>query len=150
MDFMTFLGPTFTMEVPTNWFIASNAQYQAVFTDPSEKNGFQPNLMLSIRPVQANVAVDAIAESAKQTQSKEYPAYKVLEEQIEAKEPARVKRVYTWQHPESKQDFQQVQFFTIENQMLYTLTGTRLLNGGEESIVDKVFNHMINSFEFSS
>lgn len=146
MDFMTFLGPVFTMEIPTNWFVASNVQYQAIFTHPQAQDGFQANLMLSIRPTQADVGIAEVAELARQTQAKEYPAYKILDEQVYEKDPMSVKRIYTWEHPEQKKEFQQIQFFVIHNQRLYTLTGTRLAQTPQGHLVDKVFNQMMDSF----
>lgn len=150
MDFMTFLGPVFTMNIPTNWFVAANVQYQAIFTDPHAEDGFQANLMLSIRPIQANVRIEEVAELAKQTQAKEYPAYKILDEQLYKKAPMGVKRIYTWEHPEQKRQFHQIQFFVIHEQRLYTLTGTRLVQASQEHLVDKVFNQMIDSFTLQS
>lgn len=150
MQIMTFLGPTFTMEIPTNWFVAASAQYQAIFTDPYIDNGFQSNMVVSIRSVQENVRTLDVAESARKTQLAEYPAYEIMDETVKQAPPVTVKRVYRWHHPEQNKDVVQIQFFLIHQNRLYTLTGTRLAEATDAHIVDKVLHHMIDSFELNS
>lgn len=150
MQLMTFLGPTFTMEIPTNWFVAASAQYQAIFTDPHIDDGFQSNMVVSIRTVQENVGTLDVAASAKETQRAEYPAYEIMDETVRQTTPVTVKRVYRWHHPEQKKDIVQMQFFLIHKNRLYTLTGTRLAETKDAQVVDKVLHHMIDSFELNS
>src|SRR5690606_11660884 len=121
MEFMTFNGPTFVINMPTNWFVSATAQYQAIFTDPMPQDGFQANLMISIRAVQEEVTVKDVATIAKRTQEKEYPSYQLIEE---TDTEQGFKRVYRWHHPEQNKDFNQVQLFVINDNRLYTLTAT--------------------------
>jgi hypothetical protein len=146
MKKMLFMGPTFTLEVPTDWFVLATAQYQAVFSDPQEVDGFQANVAIAVRSVEAQVTVEAVAESAKQTQAKEYPAYQVIEEIISDQVPSAIRRTYVWRHLESDQEIKQTQFFYIVNGRLYTLTATRLANSANVKEVDAVVDHMINTF----
>lgn len=146
MKTMLFLGPTFTLEVPTNWFVAATPQYQALFSDPEVVDGFQANVAIAVRSVEAQVTVEAVAESAKQTQAREYPAYRVLTEENAEQIPQAIKRTYVWKHPELDKTIKQTQFFHIANGRLYTLTATRLANSANVEEIDAVVDHMINTF----
>jgi hypothetical protein len=150
MNKMLFVGPTFTLEVPTDWFVMATAQYQAVFTDPEEVDGFQANVAIAIRPVEEQVTVAAVAEAAKQTQAKEYQEYRILDEVTIDETPPAVKRTYTWKHPELGEDIKQSQYFCLHNGRLYTLTATRLANSANVQIVDANINHMIDTFAMRS
>jgi hypothetical protein len=146
MSKMLFLGPTFTLEVPTDWFVMATPQYQAVFTDPQEVDGFQANVAIAIRPVEEQVSITAVAESAKLTQTKEYPAYRVLEEETFDQIPPAIKRTYVWHHPKLGTDIKQTQYFYLQDDRLYTLTATRLAESANVDSVDDIVNHMIDTF----
>ncbi len=146
MKMMLFLGPTFTLEVPTNWFVMATSQYQAVFTDPQEVNGFQANVAIAVRSVEPQVTIEAVSESAKQTQVKEYPDYHVIEEIISEGIPQTIERSYVWTHSESGKKIKQTQYFYIDKNRLYTLTATRLANTANVEDIDVVVDHMIKTF----
>lgn len=150
MNKMLFLGPTFTMEVPTDWFVMATPQYQAVFTDPQEMDGFQANAAIAVRPVEEQVAVTAVAESARQTQAKEYPDYRVLEEETLGQPLPAIKRTYVWNHPELGKAIKQTQYFCIEKNRLYTITATHLAEATNARDIDAIVDHMIKTFTMRS
>ena len=150
MKTMLFLGPTFTLEVPTDWFVIATAQYQAVFSDPQEVDGFQANVAIAVRSIEAHVTVEAVAESAKQTQAKEYPAYRIIEEETSEQTPQAIKRTYVWTHRELGKEIKQTQYFHIEGNRLYTLTATRLANSANVDNVDAVVDRMVKTFAIRS
>lgn len=146
MNKMLFLGPTFTLEVPTDWFVIATAHYQAVFTDPQEVDGFQANIAIAVRSIEPQVTVEAVSESAKQTQAEEYPDYQVIEEVFSEEIPQAIRRTYVWTHPESGKKIKQTQYFYIDKNRLYTLTATRLANTANVEEIDVVVDHMIKTF----
>jgi hypothetical protein len=149
MKFMQFQGPTFTMQVPTSWFVTSSPKFQAVFTAPEKTGGAaQANLIVSVRPVKDDVTAVAVAQAAKETQQKEYPEYEVLEEIVaEDAELPTVHRLYKWHNLERQMVMIQRQAFYVHDNRLYTLTATRSETNGEDTEeIDETLLQMMNSF----
>jgi hypothetical protein len=143
MNFMNFEGPTFTMEVPTNWFVTSSPQFQALFLAPPGEDTIRTNFAVSMRPVEADVTVKAVAETARANQEKEYPDYDVLKE-VDFTEQGGVgfQRHYRWFNQQQDAEIIQAQTFFVVKQILYTLTATRSV----DSDIDDIFDHMAASF----
>ena len=149
MNFMHFRGPSFTMQVPTNWFITSSPKFQAMFIAPPGPDNVRANLAVSITPVDKDVTVQAVADAAKQTQQKEYPEYSILDEieMTSADGKKGLRRVYKWYNRDKNMHIVQQQVFYLVSQMLYTITATREEREGMEAI-DDMFAQMIASFKF--
>lgn len=147
MSMMDFKGPGFHMQVPTDWFITSSPQVQVMFLAPPSQEKVRPNLMITLRPLEPDVDLQAVARLAKETQEKEYPQYKVIEEGMLEKEPIGFARAYSWHQADRQVDVVQRQVMFIQGQVLFTLTATRPeMNQAE--IVDSLLDHMIQTFKF--
>jgi len=151
MAFMNFDGPNFTMEVPTNWIVTSSPQFQAIFLGPNDPL-VRSNLVISLRPVEANVTYQAVGASAREAQEREYPQYQILQEiDFGAQGGTGMLRHYRWVNAENNATIIQVQAFFVVGQILFTLTGTRGAHLGVEAgqEVDEIFNHMIQTFRIT-
>jgi hypothetical protein len=144
---MDFKGPGFHMQVPTDWFITSSPQVQVMFIAPPSQEKVRPNLMITLRPVEPDVDVQEVARLAKETQEKEYPQYKVLEEGMREKEPIGYSRTYRWHRVDHQVDLVQRQVMFVQEQVLFTLTATRP-EMDQAALVDSLLDHMIQTFKF--
>jgi len=144
---MDFKGPGFHLQVPTDWFISSSPQIQAMFVAPNAEEKIRPNFLITIRPLEMDVKLEEIVQIAKETQMKEYPQYEVLEEGKLDKDPGGFYRSYEWKQEMRQVKIIQRQIMFINNSMLYTITTTRS-EMTEAQKIDLLFDHMINSFHF--
>ncbi|MBZ0307124.1 MAG: DUF1795 domain-containing protein [Anaerolineae bacterium] len=151
MAFMLFEGPNFMLEVPTNWVVTSSPQLQAIFFGPQD-TVIRPNMVISLRAVEANVTYQAVAQAAKETQEKEYPSYTILSE-VDFAEFGGIgmKRHYSWVNPTNNAKVVQIQTYFVAGQVLFTLTASRggHLNDQDADELDGVFEHMIETFRIT-
>lgn len=146
---MTFVGPTFIMETPTDWIVGSSAQFQAVFRDVIPDGAIHSNLGVAVRTVEEGVKLREVIAIARETQEKEYPDYNVLLEAPVVVGPiGGVRRVFEWQPPDLDTRVQQQQVSLLNGRNLYTLTTTRAAGAENGDEIDAVFEHMLGSFEF--
>lgn len=147
MKTMNFQGPGFKMQVPTNWFINSSPQIQAMFVAPPHGN-LRANLMVTMRPLEKGVSLADVVKSSLETQKKEYPEFKLLEEtDYKIDEWTGVARVYKWYSTEHKTRLLQRQVFFLINQMLTTITTTRT-DADKAEEFDQIFEKILQSFHF--
>jgi len=152
MQYMSFQGPNFTMEVPTNWLVSASPQFQAIFVKPGDYS-ISPNLVISLRPVEVGVTYKAVAESAREAQAQQYPEYEVTAEvDYGAAGGTGMMRHYKWLNADSDELVMQAQAFFVVGQLLFTLTATR---GNEpdkaEAIeLDNTFKYMIETFRITA
>lgn len=145
MQTKTFEGPGFCLEIPTDWFITSSMQFQAMFIAPPGDQGERANLAVSMTPVQSDANLRSVIESARETQEKEYPQYQVLEEQDSIDPEGTFRRRYQWYNPKNGVRVIQLQIFWITGQILFTITTTRTnVQGAEE--FENIFDKIIDSF----
>lgn len=147
MQMMRFTGPSFEMTIPTTWTVTSSPDFQAMFLGKKENpaTAVRPNLMVTIRPVEADVTPAAVAAGALEIQGTNYPEYQVLGEiDYSQQGGSGVVRQFSWRDPEQNIGVVQMQAFFAHNGQLYTLTGTRQADTDLEA--DTIFTEMINSF----
>jgi hypothetical protein len=146
-----FKGPGFSMQVPTDWYITSTHEIQAMFISPPYEDGSQANLMVTINPVEEDVTVQSVAEEARKNQEAQYPAYEVLAEgEIEGTEGKGFHREYEWFNADKELRVHQKQVMLVVNNMLYVLTTTRPAVEERTEIVkqiDATLQQMLNSFK---
>jgi|GEM_PF-698242 len=149
-EFMNFEGPTFTMQVPTNWFITSSPTLQAVFVAPTSVAGNQPvrpNIIVSIRRLKEETAAQTVAAAVKKDQQTQYADYQILKEiDNSADDISGFSRQYTWHKTGENTRVVQTQTFYVARKILYTLTGTRSADV-EIPVIDEIFTRMSNSFK---
>jgi hypothetical protein len=142
--YIAFLGPGYSIQVPTEWRQVSNEQFQALFLAPAA-DGFSPNLGVSLEPTLADTTIVDIAASAKRSQSEAYDKYQVISEQeMTVSDQPAYKRVYQWHDPDSDLDVTQVQLFVKQKDTLYMLTGTSLTQS--YPAYGPVFEYMLSTF----
>ena len=151
MAYMNFQGPTFTMETPTNWVISASPQFQAIFLGPNDQT-IRPNLAVSLRPIEAGVTYQAVAEGAKESQQAQYPQYEVLQEVDYGQTGGfGLLRQYRWFSADNGISVVQKQVFFVVGQLLFTLTATRGddLAPATAAEFDTTFDHMIETFRIT-
>jgi len=149
MTFMDFQGPGFMLRTPTDWYITSSPQLQAVFVGPQTDGGVRPNLTVAIRPVEADVTPLAVAAEARKTQENQYPEYEVQAETDFAEQGgAGFIRRYRWLNSDRNVPVVQVQAFHVYEGLLYTLTATSTEVDFPD--VEQTFDTMLMSFRFVS
>ncbi len=147
MNFMSFQGPTFMMQVPTNWFVTSTPSFQAMFVAPPGENELRANLAVSLTLVKESVTLEKLTKAAKDTQQKEYSDYQVIREGASSEYTVKgFERLYKWHNLEKGMRVVQRQFFCLVGQTLYTITATREDREEAESL-EQVFEKIIASFE---
>ena len=146
-----FKGPGFTMEVPTNWYISSTPQIQAMFISPPQEGGVQANLMVTMNPVQENVTAESVAKEAKKNQMAQYEQYQIIEEGfIKRTNKQGYQRVYEWFNPNQELKLHQKQIMLVVSNMLYILTTTRPVDTDNEEVLqrfDTSLEMMLQSFK---
>lgn len=146
-NYVEFRGPGFTLEAPSDWLITSSTQYQAMFVAPLSGD-VRPNLMITLRPVSAEVTAAEVAEVALQTQRKEYAEYEILEEKdFSESGGSGIYRQYRWLELKKGNYIVQTQYYFVYDQVIYTMTATRLDSTNPE--LDEIFRHIIFSFRLT-
>ncbi len=147
MAYMNFQGPGFTLEIPTDWYITSSPQFQAIFLGTSTTEGVRPNLSIAIRPVEADVTPEAVAAESLRIQQAQYSEYEVLEE-IDFSEQggSGFWRRYQWLNDSHNMKIVQIQVFLVNDSLLHTLTATTTQTYYDE--IQATLVHMLTSFRF--
>jgi hypothetical protein len=149
MQTMPFFGPTFILEMPTNWYVGASAQFQATLRSPVPDGDIFPNLVLAIRRLNEDATLREVIASARQIQEKEYPAYTIISETpLTANSVSGIRRRFEWHPPGRETGVRQQQVSFLIGQKLYVLTATRAANSENAAQLDQVFDYMIGSFEF--
>jgi hypothetical protein len=147
MQMMAFQGPTFTLQVPTHWFVSSTPQFQAVFLMPSDGiRLLRPSVTISLRPVLDDVTAAAVAASEMSYLREAHPDLQILDEfGFDDNGQKRFYRRFSWHDAENNLDILQSQSFVIEAGTLYVITTTS--NGDPE--IESIFADMLESFKFT-
>jgi hypothetical protein len=149
MQTMPFFGPTFVLEMPTDWFVGASAQFQATLRSPIPDGNIFPNLVIAIRRLEEGATLREVIASARQTQEKEYPAYTVLSEApFTTNSVPGIRRRFEWRPPSHEAGVHQQQVMFLAGRQLYVLTTTRAADSENATELDQIFDHMIGSFEF--
>lgn len=143
-----FQGPGFVMHVPTDWFVSSTPQFQALFISPQDEAGSRGNLSVSMRPLEEDVTAHAVAETTRQSQADAYTDYEVLDE-IDFTEQggAGLMRRYRWYDANQDAVIGQMQAFFVVGQMLFTLTATA--REAQFAHYQPLFEDMVESFRIT-
>lgn len=150
MSMMDFKGPGFHLQVPTDWYIMSSPQFQAMFIAPPSKEKMRANLMITLRPLEPEVTAESIFNLSKETQEKEYAEYEVIkEEEVTTNiEEKGFQRYYRWFNKENQTRVLQRQVMYVFSDMLVTLTATRP-DTEKGKALDPIFEHMVQTFKFN-
>ncbi len=149
MQTMPFFGPTFILEMPTDWFVGASAQFQATLRSPVPDGDIFPNLVIAIRRLEEGATLKEVITSARQTQEQQYPGFRAMSETpLTTNSVPGVRRRFEWRPPGRETAVHQQQVSFLAGQQLYVLTATRPTGSENAAALDGIFDHMIGSFEF--
>jgi hypothetical protein len=148
MEYMDFRGPFFIMKVPTSWYITSSRQFQTAFVAPPSNESVPANMTLALLPAKKEVTPKAVLEEIRQHQKAEALNFELISdgETKISKAPA-MQHLFKWEDKENHAKILQRQIIFIVNDILCSLTATRL--AGEYPEYDAIFAKMIDSFTFA-
>lgn len=148
MAMMDFQGPSFTMKVPTNWFITSTPQIQTMFVAPPTEDGLYANLSITLQPLTPEATLKAVVEQTLAVQEKEYADYQLLNQELVAENGLEKARLtYTWLNENHGKHVHQRQEMFLVGEVLYTLTATRSVAESDEvQRLDAMLRHMMETF----
>ncbi len=120
-----FQGPGFIMYLPTDWFISSSLQFQAIFLAPKAEDDSRANLTVAIRQLEEGADFKSFMEGMKQERQENYDQYEMLEENDYTQEGGTgFQHTYRWYNPNQDRMIVQVQAVYLVGPVLFTLTGT--------------------------
>jgi hypothetical protein len=151
MQWMTFVGPSFLMDVPTDWLLISQPQFQVMFLSPRlEGDGRRVNLTVSVRAIEGEMA--EVVETMVKQMAEAYTAYELREmgDFSTASGADGLRHDYAWRRVDEDVPVVQRQVFFGDGDLLVTLTGSRPGDLGEEmaELVDGMFTRMFESVRF--
>lgn len=148
--FMQFEGPTFTLQVPTNWLITSSPKLQAIFVEPVRESQHQPaSLLISMRKLKEDATLTEIVLETKKSQQREFPQYKELSEETVTRDKINgISITYQWYNAKTSSKIYQQQVFFLVSQILYTLTASNP-NTETADEVENILKRMIDSFQIT-
>jgi len=141
---MNFLGPGFTLIVPSDWLIQATPEIQVIFLAPETNQMLQTNLMITLRPVEPSVTVVDIAAFLKETQQTDYAEFVLTREQpINAGTIAGIERMFQWVDRAENMRVGQCQGIFVHQEVLFTLTITYALE--EKERIQPIFDEIVDS-----
>ena len=139
-----FQGPGFSLQIPTDWLITSDQNFQAIFLAINESKP-RPNLSIAMRKLDDDVTLADVINITQRTKQEQYENYQSLES-IQPSEFAWIHR-YQWHQPELGIGIYQVQVAFLVQNILFTLLGTCLVS--QVGTYDSVFTDMYSSFRIN-
>lgn len=147
MQWIDYVGPGFTLEVPSTWRAVSSTQFAAMFLRPNTDAAIRPNLVIAIQRVAEDVTAEGVAASALEQQKVNYQDYSLLDERAwSTNDSEGVLRSYTWFNADKNTGVVQNQCVYRKHQLIYTITSSRSSNDPDGTYLDEAFERMITSF----
>lgn len=156
MTTMTFVGPSFVLEVPTDWFVFSSPQYQTMFLSPPTEDGQRANWTITIQPRENNVTPQQYAKLLHQAYTQSGQARDISEEgAISLSEHSAYRTVATLRQENEEDDEEQPEIVQQEvvvvvGDMIYVLQAVRPAHLDEalRDRLDSVFATMFDTLQF--
>lgn len=149
MQFMKFYGPTFTLDIPTDWTIGSTNQLQAIFISPSLDNGQRVNLAIALKTIEAGQTAQTLGKLAGEMQQENYNDFEVIaESDFTFNERPALEHKFRWVNPNTGDPVIQHQTYLMDDQFIYILTASRPSDLDEKNSqrVDALFEQVLGSF----
>lgn len=152
MKYSLFLGPSFTLQIPTTWAIMASAEIQAIFLSPPLSNGQRVNMTITLQTTDDPLENYVAALQAQQAQA--YPHFEVNhQDPFQTDKGANgIRTMLSWQKLAPPESIVQQQAFFSREKMVYILTGSRAaaLEMDLAQSVDAAFDEIIQSFDFAT
>lgn len=151
MTTMTFVGPSFTLTVPTDWFAFSSPQYQTMFLSPPAADGQRANFTITIQPRENNITPEQYAKLLRQSYAQLGATREISEEStITLGEVLAHLTVATVLNGDEEPEIVQQEVIAVADDMLYVLLAARPANFDEalEDSLDAIFAMMLETFRF--
>ncbi len=151
MDTMHFIGPTFSLDVPTDWFVISSPEYQTAFLAPRDARGHRASFTVAIKPVLRPVTAQQFAEFIQEIYDQTGVSREVLEtEEVSLGEVKGYAITFLLSRGEDSVPMWQRQVVAINGDLIYVLVAARLadLTGPAANLIERSFAMMFDSFVF--
>ena len=154
-DYKPFKGAMFRMEAPTDWYITSSADYQAVFIAPPYADGPGSNLTVAVNMMPRPVTLEQAVAANRELIVERFGEVKVDElEQATIDGNAAFYQSYEFAQPQTDKAIFQQQLITVDgknNTRVITMTATRPVEpeGQDAAALDEAFNAMFRSLQLA-
>lgn len=151
MATMQFDGPTFALDVPTDWFAVSAPEYQTAFLSPPDARGQRASFTVAIRPLLEQVTARQFAEAIGQSYDQLDVSYEVL-----SGEAARLGEIEGYattsliSSAEGSALLRQQQIVAVTDELIYVLIASCPADLPEPAaeVIERSFATMFGTFAF--
>lgn len=151
MATMWFAGPSFGLEVPTDWFAFASPEHQTVFLSPPTAEGERANLTITLRPASPGLTAEQFTDALAQAAAQIGLQPEVLSrETIALGEQRGLEVVQRFLTPQGGGPALQRQVVAVHGGFAYVLSATRPTTMAEAlgAHVDAIFARMFGTFTF--
>lgn len=151
MDTMHFIGPTFALDVPTDWFVVSSPEYQTAFLAPRDAQGRRASFIVAIKPMSKPVTAQQFAELIQQTYDHLDVSREVLDTGEVSLGGVRGYAITSLlSRTEDSARMWQRQVVAVNGDLIYVLVAVRSadLTGPAADVIERSFAAMFDSFAF--
>ena len=155
-ELMRFVGPTFELNVPTDWFVLAAPQYQTMFLSPQTAEGWRANLTITLRPLEDDTStpqqfLESILQPVPVTEEEQTGLLEVLEQG--AMKIGGIDGVYGIRritNSETGEVAHQRIVIAVHDDTIYIFGATRPTDGDTALLekVDAIFEQMFVSLRF--
>jgi hypothetical protein len=150
-DYKAFKGAMFSLKAPTDWYITSNSDYQAIFIAPPYEKGPGSNLTVAVNMMPRPVTLEQAVAFNRELIVERFGNVKVDEmEQATIDGNNAFYQSYEFAQPNTDKPIFQQQLIAVSgenNTRVITLTATRPTTpeGQDAAALDDAFNAMFRS-----
>lgn len=148
---MKFIGPSFVLDIPTDWFALSSPQYQTMFLSPPTDDGQRANLTITIKPQDEAITAEQFAGVLQQAYQQLNTAVDIhRQEAIQIGNVPGHLTVATLVNGETGSTVFQQQVVAVHDTLIYALIAARPadLDEGLAAQLDDLLAGMLESFRF--
>jgi len=151
MATMQFDGPTFVLDVPTDWFAVSAPEYQTAFLAPPDAQGQRASFTIAIRPLLEQVTARQFAEVIEQTYDQLGVTYQLLsQDMVKLGEIEGYATTSLISSAEGSALLRQQQIVAVTDDLIYVLIASRPADLPElaAEVIERDFATMFGTFAF--
>lgn len=149
MEFKNFQGPNFITQIPTDWFISSSPDFQAIFLAPPEADDTRANLTVSIRRLSEPTTIPEFVQQVELERQKDYADYTPIEEvDYTASGGSGYQSIFRWYNEARETYVYQLQALYLVNDVLFTLTGSTI--EAHQATYLPIFQQINDAFRISA
>lgn len=147
MEFKQFKGPGFETMIPTDWFISSSPQFQAIFTAPKKAGHGVANLMIRMEQVYKGYGMPEVRKIMKEgIQKRGKAAETILEEESKLGGLPAFHGLYKVTPAKNSKPVLVRQMVCADKTMMMIITASR--EAGDEPELDEALGVIIGKIKF--